>query len=316
VLAHPSIKTRRIAVDSIAGLVSLKDEDPDVRVERFTRWAVELSASAVRTALEQAGLHTTDIDALIVNTCTGYLCPGISTYLIEKLGLASDTKAFDMVGSGCGGAMPNMQLAESIVKSSPGSVVVSVSVEICSATYEMADDISLILSNALFGDGAAATVVWDRPKGLELLQSATKFEPSCRDDVRYVHRGGRLHNRLSPRLPSIIGSLVPPLIAKLLDSEGLTPDKVRHWAVHPGGAKMLDEIEERLGLSAQQLAVARGILERYGNMSSPTVLFELEQILRSGVEPGEYCLMVAYGAGLSVHAYLGRVSNGGIGPTG
>lgn len=307
VFAHPSIRTRRISVDSIAELEGLKGEHQDARMERFTRWAVELSSAAVTQAAERAGIRTDDINTLIINTCTGYLCPGIATYVLERLGLRADTRVFDLVGSGCGGAMPNLQLAERFVRSNPDEIVVSVSVEICSATFEMDNDISLILSNAIFGDGAAAAVVWGRPKGVKLLHTAAHYQPRYRDDVRYVYRNGRLHNRLSPALPKIIGEIVPPVISGLLEREGLTVDQVPHWAVHPGGAKMVEEIKEKLGLTEQQLAVTRHILEQYGNMSSPTVLFELDRILANGVRPGDHCLMVAYGAGLSVHAYLGRI---------
>ncbi|MBD3241785.1 MAG: type III polyketide synthase [Chitinivibrionales bacterium] len=308
VFAHPSIRTRRISVDSIAELEGLKGEDQDKRMDRFTRWAVELSSNAVMQALERAELHPRDVDTLIINTCTGYLCPGIATYVLERLGLRPETRVFDLVGSGCGGAIPNLQLAERFVRSNPDEIVVSVSVEICSATFEMGNDISLILSNAIFGDGAAAAVVWGRAKGMRLLHTAAHYQPKYRDDVRYVYRKGRLHNRLSPALPKIIGEIVPPIISGLLEREGLSAADVPHWAVHPGGAKMVEEIKEKLGLSEQQLATTRNILEQYGNMSSPTVLFELERILGNGIRAGEHCLMVAYGAGLSVHAYLGRIA--------
>ncbi len=295
-------------ISSVAELEGLKGEDQDARMDRFTRWAVELSSAAVSQALERAGLGTDGVDTLIINTCTGYLCPGIATYVLEELGLRPETRVFDLVGSGCGGAMPNLQLAERFVRSNPDEVVVSVSVEVCSATFEMDNDISLILSNAIFGDGAAAAVVWGRPEGMTLLHTAAHYQPQYREDVRYVYRGGRLHNRLSPALPKIIGEVVPPVVSTLLEREGLSVDEIPHWAIHPGGAKMVEEIKEKLGLSEQQLATTRAILEQYGNMSSPTVLFELDRILANGVQAGDHCLMVAYGAGLSIHAYLGRMA--------
>jgi predicted naringenin-chalcone synthase len=115
-LSHPSIKQRYISVETPDHIVTLKDEDPDSRVDRFAHWALELSASAIQDALKQRNLSVDDVSTLIVNTCTGYICPGISTYLIEKLGFSSHIKAYDLVGSGCAGAIPNIQLAEQVLQ--------------------------------------------------------------------------------------------------------------------------------------------------------------------------------------------------------
>jgi predicted naringenin-chalcone synthase len=308
VLMHPSIRTRHIAVDREESLVLLKDEDPDVRMARFTRWAVDLSAAAVTQALTTAEYAVGDVAALVVNTCTGYICPGISTYLIEKLGLSPDVRAYDLVGSGCGGAIPCIQAGEQALAAMNHGVAVCVSVEICSATYQMGDDISLVISNAIFGDGAAATVLHRGGRGISLESSISRFDPSHRDDVRYVYKQGRLHNSLSPQLPRIVAEAVPPMIAALLSSRGLSASQVKHWAIHPGGERIIEELKKSLALSEEQLAVTREILLKYGNMSSPTVIFELQRMRAdaSGIGPGEWCVMVAFGAGFSAHAYLLR----------
>ncbi len=305
VLMHPSIRTRRIAVDREESLVALKDEDPDVRMARFTRWAVDLSAAAITRALLERDFKVGDIAALVVNTCTGYICPGISTYLIEKLGLRPDVRAYDLVGSGCGGAIPCIQAGERLLAAAEGDgVAVCVSVEICSATYQMGDDISLVISNAIFGDGAAAIVLQRGEAGISLESSISRFDPSHRDDVRYIYKQGRLHNSLSPQLPRIVAEAVPPMITTLLARHGLSASQVRHWAVHPGGERIIEGLKNSLALSEEQLAVTRGVLLEFGNMSSPTVIFELERIRASGIGPGEWCVMVAFGAGFSAHAYL------------
>src|SRR6266542_6203322 len=109
--SHPSIRQRSFAIDEVEDLV---DEQADARAARFTRWSRDLSAQAITSALARAGVTTSEVAALVVNTCTGYVCPGISTYLIEKLGLARTTRVYDLVGSGCGGAIPNLEVAESL----------------------------------------------------------------------------------------------------------------------------------------------------------------------------------------------------------
>jgi predicted naringenin-chalcone synthase len=299
--SHPSINKRHFAIDDPLELV---DEDPDRRIERFTRRSIELSAEAIRSALGRAGVGVKDVSGIVVNTCTGYICPGISTYLIERLGLSRSIRAFDLVGSGCGGAIPNLQAAEALVTT--GSVVLSVSVEICSATLQMDNDLSLILSNALFGDGAAAAVLWDRPAGWELVASATRYVPEQRETIRYVHRRGQLHNQLSLKLPDLVKKAAAEVVADVLKARSLAVDNVKHWALHTGGEKIINAVRDEIGIPEERLSATRKVLSEFGNMSSPTVWFVLNEILRNGISPGDWCVMVAYGAGLSAHAFLLR----------
>jgi predicted naringenin-chalcone synthase len=265
---------------------------------------VTLSAEAIERALTPLGLVPEDVTSLIVNTCTGYTCPGIATYLVEKCGFLPTVKTYDLVGTGCAGAVPNLQLAQRIIQADPDEIVLCVSVEICSATFEMGNSMSLIVSNAIFGDGAAAVVLWGKKSGLQLKDTASYCDPAFRNDVRYIHKKGRLHNQLSPQLPDIIGTLVPKVVADLLSSRGLLSQEVKHWAIHPGGDKMISQIQDKLSLSEEQMAPTRSVLRDYGNMSSPTVLFELADIMGNGIEKDDWCLAVAYGAGLAIHAYL------------
>ena len=301
IFSHPSIRKRHFTFDDPLCLI---DEDPDRRVARFTERSIELSSQAIEQALSRAGAGVGDVSGILVNTCTGYICPGISTYLIERLGLSRSIRAYDMVGSGCGGAVPNLQVAEAMLRANGGGVALSVSVEICSTTFQMDNDLSLILSYALFGDGAAAAVVRDRPGGWELVSSAARYVPEQRDTIRYVHRKGQLHNQLSLRLPELVAEAAREVVADVLRSRSLAVGDVRHWALHTGGEKIINAVRDGIGIPEERLSATRTVLEQYGNMSSPTVWFVLEEITRKDVAPGDWCLMAAYGAGLSAHAYL------------
>ena len=303
IFSHPSIRKRHFAFDDPRCLV---DEDPDDRVARFTERAVELSAQAVTRALSRAGVAASEVTGLVVNTCTGYICPGISTYLIERLGLSRSIRAYDMVGSGCGGAIPNLQVAESMLRTSTKGVVVSVSVEICSATFQMDNELSLILSNALFGDGAAAAVLWQRPEGFELVASCGRYVPEHRDSIRFVHKKGQLHNQLSLKLPELVKKTAAEVTTELLKAELLGTADVRHWALHTGGEKIINAVRDEIGIPEDQLWATRKVLAEYGNMSSPTVWFVLDEIAKKGIVRGDWCIMLAYGAGLSAHGFLLR----------
>lgn len=300
-MAHPAIKRRHFALDDPLCLV---DEDPDSRIHRFTTWAVELSRQAAVKALEQTHLTADDISTLVVNTCTGYICPGITSYLIEELGLPRDVRAHDLVGSGCGGAVPNLQMGVEYLKAGGEGIALCISVEICSATYQMGNDLSLILSNTLFGDGAAAAILWNRPSGLEMIRSASRHVPEKRDTIRYVHKGGQLHNQLSTSLPRIVNTAVGDVVRGILEDTSLGIRDIDHWAFHGGGDSVINSIQEELSLNDEAMQPTRDVLSDYGNMSSPSAFFALRRILDDGVDEGELCMLVAFGAGLSAHAYL------------
>jgi len=301
VFAHPSVKKRHFGTDNPSELFG---EDPDKRVDRFTKWAVRLSCEASRKAIEAAGIGASDISAIAVNTCTGYICPGISTYVIEELGLNTDIPAYDLVGAGCGGALPNIKLCSSLLTEKPGSAVLSISVEICSAVFQMGDNISLIISNAIFADGASACVLKGTGSGLELLDYAVIHCPQYRDDIRFIYKSGQLHNQLTSGLPKIAGKVVADLVEGLLGRNGLSVKDIKHWALHAGGENVINSVKDGLGLSEEQVRWAREVLSEYGNMSSPSAIFALKKVLESGIAPGELGMIVAFGAGMSAYAML------------
>jgi predicted naringenin-chalcone synthase len=301
VFAHPSVQRRYFAVDSPEELLN---EDPDRRMERFTRRSVELSAQAARFAMKEAALDSSDITALVVNTCTGYICPGISTYLLEPLGLKPTTPSFDLVGSGCGGAVPNLQVAQGLLRGNPDGAALCISVEVCSCTFQIGNDMGLLVSNAIFGDGAAAAVVWNRPEGLRMVASGARYLTEYRDDVRYVYRNGQLHNHITLRLPKLAAKGAAQVTADVLDSAGLRVEDIDHWAIHPGGDSVITSVRDALGLSEEQVRHSRGVMADYGNMSSATVWFVLDKIRREGIAPSDRVMMLAFGAGMSAHAYL------------
>lgn len=302
-LTHPSIRRRSFAVERPEVLI---DEDPDARMQRFTHWSVELSADAATQALGQAGVTAEGLGGLVVNTCTGYLCPGISTYLIEKLGLPRNLRVYDLVGSGCGGALPNLEICESLLHRNGGRPVLGVSVEICTATYQMENTISLLLSNTLFADGASAFLVWNRPRGYQLVDSASRYVPEQRESIRYIHKRGHLHNQLSLKLPDLVRKAAAQVVSDVLRPHSLRIKDIRHWALHSGGEKIINAVRDELGLPEEQVRASRTVLADHGNMSSPTVWFVLKELEKQGMDAGEWCVMVAFGAGLSAHAFLLR----------
>ncbi len=306
VLLEGPIKGRYFGADSDEQGADLSC---DALIGRFRKHGTSTAVQAACDAMRASGLEPADIGGLVVNTCTGYLCPGLTSYVSEQLGLDPGVKVFDLMGMGCGGAIPNIECAAGIVARNGGKPVLSIAVEICSATMFMGPDPDLVISNSIFGDGAAAVIV-GAPDGpgqapVKILDFETGLYPRHREDLRYRTENGRLRNVLSKRVPLIGAKVARETACRLLARHGLSIERIDWWAVHPGGTLVLEQIREKLGLSEEKLRFSYEIFSEYGNMSSPSVLFVLKRLLCHGKpQPGQKGLMLSFGAGFSAYAAL------------
>ncbi len=286
------------------------ETDPDLLHARFLKYARQTAAAAAGKALQQAGLEPEDVGALVVNTCTGYCCPGLTSYLAEDLGLSNNIRALDVVGMGCGGALPNLQASAGLLALHAERPVLSIAVEICSATLFMGSDPALIVSNAIFGDGAAAAVLQgDTPENgsglLRIIDFAAGVYPQYRDQLHYRQEGGRLRNVLSRKVPHIGARTSREVLNRLLADHGLQQHDIAWWAVHAGGTAVLDQVGRDLGLDDNALRFSLDVFHTYGNMSSPSVLFALQNVLEQGRPArGERGILLSFGAGFSSFAAL------------
>jgi len=196
-----------------------------------------------------------------------------------------------------------------LVRSGEGPVL-SLAVEICSATIFPGHEPELVVSNSIFGDGAAAAVLDLSRKGrqdglVKIVDFAAGLCPRYREDLRYRTEGGRLRNHLSRRVPVIGARTVMEVASGLLDRHGLSRNDIAWWAVHPGGTVVLAQVAKKLELAGEALRFSYSIFENYGNMSSPSVLFVLREILDSGrPQPGQKGMLLAFGAGFSAFGAL------------
>ena len=298
------IETRHFALDRVEEVL---EESRDASHERFRKGATQIGAEALRKILERSGVKPESLDGLVVTTCTGYLCQGLTSYISEVLGLRADLFAMDLAGLGCGAALPALRAADQYLSTHPESYVAVVSVEICSAAIYWDDTIDLILSNSIFGDGAAACLLTNVAgrRGFSLASFSSVLWPQYREDLRFKTQDGRLRNVISRNVPAVAARAVQSLMADLMSRS-----PVGKWraAVHPGGRLILDEIEKNVTALEGKLERSRSVLRRYGNMSSPSVLFVLKDILeldRPGAE--EAILLFAFGAGFSAYGALLRM---------
>jgi len=286
------------------------ETDPDRLNARFLKYARQTAAAAATKGLEAAHVSPHEIGGLVVNTCTGYLCPGLTSYLAEDLELRSDLRTLDIAGMGCGGALPNLQAATGLLALNGERPVLSIAVEMCSATLFMGTDPALVVSNSIFGDGAAAVVLQsgegDTTAGLaRVLDFASGVYPQYRNQLHYRQEGGRLRNVLSVKVPKIGAKTASEVLARLLERHQLSQKAIQWWAIHAGGTAVLDQVGRDLGLSEADLRFSMDVFHNFGNMSSPSVLFALKQIIEQGrPRSGDLGVLLTFGAGFSAFAAL------------
>lgn len=288
------IKTRHFAVPDIDGVFDLTADRLNAE---FRTEAPRLAGRALTAALARAGVRVAELDALLICTCTGYLCPGITSYVAEQLGLRSNAFLQDLVGLGCGAAIPTLRAASHLLAAQPGAIVACVAVEICSAAFYLDDDPGVLISACLFSDGAAATI-WrgtPGPGNLRAFEFDTVHLPADRDKLRFEQRDGKLRNLLHRSVPALAAGAV----GRLWRDRG--PRPVAHVVAHAGGRDVLEALAPVV--APHTLQPSAQVLRDHGNMSSPSVLFALEKTLEDGASAGggDFWL-VSFGAGFSVHS--------------
>ncbi len=291
------------------------DETPDELHARYREGAMHLSCQVARSALAAAGLAPAELDCILAASCTGYLCPDLSTLLVGHLGLRSDVQRGALLGHGCAGALPLLQRGADYARAHPGRRVLAIAVEICSAAYYVDSSMETVVGNAICADGAAAVVLWNPPttaaagtNGMHaprILAFQSVIDPSQLDKVGFEQREGKLRIILAAEIRDLAGPIIERCLEGLLTPQGLRREDVRFWILHPGGRKVLDAAAQYLGLREEQLQLSRQVLRNFGNMSSPTVLFVLNEVLRSGSpRPGDYGVLLALGPGFAAEAAL------------
>jgi predicted naringenin-chalcone synthase len=301
------IEARRLAVDSLAEVFEI---DPNTLSRRFLAHAPVLAAQAGERAMARAALNAAEVDAVIVSTCTGYLCPGLSGYVIERIGLRPDVQAFDLVGQGCAAALPNLMLGNALLSAGRCEHVLSICVEVSSAAMYLDNDPGVLISACLFGDGAGAAVL-SRQAGaagrrIEWKDSTSLIEPCQRSALMFEQHDGMLRNILTRAVPALAADHAQRVLATVLDRAGLHPGDVGTWVMHAGGRDVLQALEQRLELRPADLRYSAAMLREYGNLSSAFVYFVLEAALADEAAPGWWWLS-SFGAGFSCHGALLQV---------
>ena len=256
-------------------------------------------AEAASTAIEKAGLRPQDIDGVVAVSTTGIATPSLDARVGPRIGLRDDVRRVPVFGLGCAGGVNGLATASRMAAAEPGSNWLFVTVETCSISIRLdSDDPAAVVATALFGDGAAAAVVTAGEHSLaRITGSAEKLFP---DTLRIM--GWDVED---PGLAVVFDRAIPPFIEEHLADTvndmcaklGVKFEDIDRMCCHPGGVKVIDAIETALHLNQGELNLEREVLNDYGNMSAPTVMFVLERLLEQGLP--DRVLMTAFGPGFT-----------------
>jgi prepilin-type processing-associated H-X9-DG protein len=285
------------------------------RLRIFRQCALPLSVDAVRDL--QAGYHGFDpqtITHLIVVCCTGMYAPGLDVELVKALQLPWHVERTNVTFMGCHAAFNALKLADAICTAKPDARVLIVCTELCSLHFQKKLSEDNLLANALFADGSAALLVEanvSQPRQLKLQCFYNSLAPEGAGDMAWEIGNVGFEMKLSAYIPDLIRKGMVAFTNRLLSKVGKSVKDIHYVATHPGGKKILEAIEQALGLTKEQNAPAYHVLRNFGNMSSPTVVFVLQEIYKAltTADHGKDILSFAFGPGLTMESMVLQVHN-------
>lgn len=277
------------------------------RMQLYADFAAPLARQAVGRAFDDADVTPADITHLVTVSCTGFDAPGIDIELIDGLKLPPTTQRINVGYMGCHGAINGLRAAHGIASSQPGARVLLSATELCSLHYRFNWDNEGIIGNALFADGSAALIVGSGEDGaaqdsFQLRATGSCLIPDSRHVMSWKVGDHGFEMKLTAEVADKINEYLRPWMTEWLAGYGHTIESVESWAVHPGGPKILSAVEEALTLPEEATQVSHEVLAKYGNMSSPTVLFILDRMRRANAP--RPCVALGFGPGLVAEAAL------------
>ncbi len=282
------------------------------RLKIYRQTALPLAANAINKCWLPA-IQQKDISHLITVSCTGMSAPGLDIELMQQLELRPDIYRTSINFMGCYAAFHALKQANDICKAHPTAKVLVVCVELCTLHFQNETDMDNITATMLFADGAAAFIVCaddfakqHKMRGLKMKSFyATVAFDGAKDMSWDISSTGFLM-RLSAYIPRIIAKDIRPLLQQALANGQQEKEEINHWAIHPGGRKILEVIMAALQLESNALAASYKVLNNYGNMSSPTILFVLFELWQQHIEfPKKETIFAAgFGPGLTLETAL------------
>jgi predicted naringenin-chalcone synthase len=276
------------------------------RIDLFKSNALTLSVAAIKDCLKTF-IEPQEITHLITVSCTGMSAPGLDLQIAEDLGLSNKVFRTSVNFMGCYAAIHAMKIGKMICDTTPDAKVVIVCTELCTIHFQKHFTLDNAASSLLFGDGSAALLlsnVLTAPNALEVKTFYSEISYKGKNDMSWQISNTGFLMKLSAYIPQLIQEDIAALVKSALDEGGLNQSDITHWCIHPGGRKILEVIQSKLSLSVEDLSCSKAVLSRYGNMSSPTILFVLKEIIEGIQHRPANVFGVAFGPGLTMETFI------------
>lgn len=276
------------------------------RNEAYQELALPLAAKASRLVL---GPRAPSIGCLVTSSCTGYSVPSLAVGLSADLALAPEAARLPVTECGCAGGVVGIARAADFVRSRPGSSALVAAVELCSLAFHPDEDEGNLTSTLIFGDGAGSALLEAGPgDGLELVDSSSTLVPGSAHLLGFDLTDAGFYPRLDRRLGDVLAEAMSAATGLLLARNGLLASSIDAWLMHPGGARILTRIEQRLGLRGDQTRWSWESLREHGNTSSAAIFDVIARYLAGGPTAGQLAVIAGFGPGVSIELVLGRVA--------
>ncbi len=273
----------------------------------YVREVIELGEKVLQNALDKAGWEPDSLDYIITVSCTGIMIPSLDAYLVNRMKLKQDIVRLPVTEMGCAAGISGIIYAKNFLKANPGKRAAVIAVEAPTATFQL-NDFSMpnIISAAIFGDGASCCLLssYEEDKGPEILDEQMYHFYDAEHMMGFKLTNGGLQMVLDIEVPETIASHFPEIIHPFLERNDLKIEDIDHLIFHPGGRKIVNTVEELFSGLGKNIDATKEVLKLYGNMSSATVLYVLEQIMDSDPKPGEKGVMLSFGPGFSAQRVL------------
>ncbi|WP_162416814.1 type III polyketide synthase [Cyclobacterium roseum] len=271
------------------------------RMQVFRKVAPVLATTAIRHCLQDADTGPEKISHLILVSCTGMYAPGVELDIIQQMGFQNTIERYAIHFMGCYAAFNAIKLADRICSSEPDAQVIIVGVELCTIHFQKEYNEDNVIANALFGDGAAAVLVKNAEQGLSIRKYQSNILIEGETDMAWTIGDFGFEMRLSKYIPDLLNRGIHELRKNLEKKFDIA--QINHFAIHPGGKQILKKIEAAFGIGEEQNLHAHQILERFGNMSSVTILYVLSAIMKDATMEGNV-LAMGFGPGLTLETLL------------
>lgn len=281
------------------------------RMQLYQREAVNIAERAVRNCLANLPAETlARVTHLITVSCTGMYAPGLDIDLVERLDLKTHTERTCINFMGCYGAINALKTADYICRANPEAKVLVVSVELCTLHFQKENTLDNWVANSLFSDGAAAVLVENNQQrstdtiSLELKHFYTEFLPGASQEMGWYIGNTGFEMKLTSKVTRQIRKNIAAVTHRLMENAGMVFNQIDAFAIHPGGRKILEAVEEALELPEESNDLAYQVLREYGNMSSATILFVLKKLLDRTIGNDQHILSFAFGPGLTMEGLV------------